>query len=619
MKILMIPLNKWLLNRWMVLLMMFVFKAHAVETIMSPQDGEYANASRCAYNHAYQENWHNDSYQYIVDNAAGCYVLIDPFELEGSQAEMANQVSAIKAQWDIKGVRNEVGCYISVGTAENWREDFAQLQPFSVTKQWGEWAGEYFIKDLDGALPIMKQRIDRLAAFGCDWVEYDNMDWMEDEDYASTYGYIADPVQGYLYMEALCEHTRGQGMLCMSKNTRGVFGQHMDGVTFESYGNERDDDGVIGNHWWPKQDLIDFLNEEKLVLINHYHEDDCTGLYSKEVISQYGEKSDLISLICESEYLSSHQATSYRHYNEHGLGGVPPAPPQIVQAEAQLVGNALDNSDVQYDEVVVVSWDDKTERTSGVEDYTLSADIPAGVEQVWLRVCTDNPNRSHNQYTVNGVELSFPYSDSWQWLKVSASETLTVAFDTTNTYLDRIGYTDSLISETELNVLHSPTYCAWASKDENGGFDPVIEPVVVEAEDQNVGNGLDGNDEQDNEGVVVTWRNLDERRPRKNYHLIAQVPADMSTAWLRVCTDNPQYQNRFTINDVPHEFEYSALWQWIKVSDAVGDQLVVSLETTDTYLDRIAFDQGLASDNQILTYLNDVYPNDSNGCIWATR
>ena len=604
---------------------------------MSPMDGSNINQSRCVYNHAYQENWNNDSYQYILDNAAGCYVLIDPFELTGNQTEVTNKITEIKAKQDTKDVRNEVGCYISVGTAEDWRDDFSQLQPFSVTKQWGEWQGEYFIKDIHGALPIMKQRIDYLSQIGCDWVEYDNMDWMEDSDYGDTYGYIADPELGYYYMQALCEHTRNQDMLCMSKNTRGVYGQYMDGVTFESYGNERDDNGVIGNHWWPKQDLISFLNEDKLVLMNHYHEDDCSGLYSKEVIYQYGEKSDFISLICESEYLSgNNEPTSYRHYNEHGLGEgtpdggastggnnggtTPPESPLIVQAEAQSVGSSLDNTDVQYDEVVVVSWDDETERTAGVEAYTLTAVMSDGLDRVWLRVCTDNPNRSHNKYTVNNVEFSFSYSDHWQWVEVPAvSSLLTVTFDTTNTYLDRIAFTDGGTSATDLNDLYPASYCAWASKDENGGYLPTTDPIIVEAEYQDVGNGLDGNDEQDGEGVVVTWRNLDERRSRKDYNLTAQIPANMTSAWLRICTDNPQYQNRFSMDGVIHDFSYSTLWQWVKVINPVANELVISLETTDTYIDRIAFDQGVESDESVLTYLDESFPNDDNGCVWATR
>lgn len=48
---------------------------------------------------------------------------------------------------------------------------------------------KYFInKTTIGAIDIMKARIDKIAAWGFDWVEFDNMDWALYDDVREAYG-----------------------------------------------------------------------------------------------------------------------------------------------------------------------------------------------------------------------------------------------------------------------------------------------------------------------------------------------------------------------------------------------------------------------------------------------
>ena len=263
----------------------------ACDDNLTPNDTEKPKGSENAvtiYNQAYQENFDADKIQDIILHAKNGYVLIDPFQ-EGVAASIS----------DIKANGNEVGGYISIGTGEDWRADFEQMQPFLVSTQWGQWAGEYFVdKTNTGIMPIMKARIDSMATWGCDWVEFDNMDWADDDDLRSEYGFHATTSEGIAYFQELCDYVHEKGMKCMAKNT--VDGAtDFDGVLYESYDNEK--------NWWDVAGAQSFLDAGKLVIINHYNESDCDKVYT-DYMNLY--TSDL-SYICEGTQLKK-----YIHYNE---------------------------------------------------------------------------------------------------------------------------------------------------------------------------------------------------------------------------------------------------------------------------------------------------------------
>lgn len=256
------------------------------------KDEETQNNSAKAkpiYNQAYQENYEADKIPDILNNAHNAYVLVDPFQ-EG----VSSQITAIKAN------NNEVGAYISIGTGENWRADFNDLQPFLVSTVWGEWAGEYFVNKTDtGILEVMKARIDKIAIWGCDWVEFDNMDWIYDDDLRAQYGFQVTQQQGVVYYNALCDYVHEKGMKCMAKNTV-ENASNFDGVLYESYHNDK--------NWWDQSGAQSFLDAGKLVIINHYNETACDAVYSE----YKGIYNNDLSFICEDANLQK-----YVHYNEH--------------------------------------------------------------------------------------------------------------------------------------------------------------------------------------------------------------------------------------------------------------------------------------------------------------
>ena len=132
------------------------------------------------YNQAYQETYEPDAIAYILTKARGAYILLDPF----SEAKAGSWMQIVAAL-HVGG--NQVGAYISIGTGEDWRSDFAALKPHLVSTSWNEWAGEYFVNSTNSeVIKIMQARIDKIATWGFDWVEFDNMDWAFDDENRAT-------------------------------------------------------------------------------------------------------------------------------------------------------------------------------------------------------------------------------------------------------------------------------------------------------------------------------------------------------------------------------------------------------------------------------------------------
>ena len=240
------------------------------------------------YNQAYQENYEADKIPDIITNAQNAYVLVDPF-----QDGVASQIPAMKVN------NNEIGGYISIGTGENWREDYTDLQPYLVTTEWGQWAGEYFVNSTTtGIIDVMKARIDKMANWGCDWVEFDNMDWVYDDDLRAAYGFQVTQEEGIAYYNVLCDYVHEKGMKCMAKNTT-ENASNFDGVLYESYHDEK--------NWWDQSGAQSFLDAGKLVIINHYNETACDAVYAE----YKGIYNDDLSFICEDANLQK-----YVHFNE---------------------------------------------------------------------------------------------------------------------------------------------------------------------------------------------------------------------------------------------------------------------------------------------------------------
>ncbi len=266
--------------------------AGASDAGADPADGyEPPPHAVAVWNQAYQENYAADDVSAILAGAHDGYVLIDPFGSAEARAAIPQLAAA----------GNTVGCYISSGTCEDWRADFGEMQAYCVGTAWGEWAGEYFVDETAaGLVALMQRRIDAMAGWGCDLVEFDNMDWAFDDENRQQYGFTVTPAEAIDYNRTLCDYARGQGMGCMAKNTtEGATG--FDGVTFESYVAGTDP----GRDWWPHEELQDFLDAGKLGIVVHYDEPNCDDVYAA-YRQAYGVA---LSFVCEDR-----GAEAYRHY-----------------------------------------------------------------------------------------------------------------------------------------------------------------------------------------------------------------------------------------------------------------------------------------------------------------
>lgn len=105
-------------------------------------------------------------------------------------------------------------CYVSVGTAEAWRPDFAAFPKAVLGPEWRDWPGEYFldIRQIDALLPIMQARFQACKDAGADAIDPDN----QDQQWAGAFPVSkADTVA---YMRALADVAHGMGLQIGQKN-----------------------------------------------------------------------------------------------------------------------------------------------------------------------------------------------------------------------------------------------------------------------------------------------------------------------------------------------------------------------------------------------------------------
>jgi hypothetical protein len=88
-----------------------------------------------------------------------------------------------KATMDqLKAQGRRVVCYFSAGTSEDWREDFSRFAASDMGNALSEWQGERWLDTRsENVRNVMKSRLDRAVARGCDGVEPDNVDGYTNE------------------------------------------------------------------------------------------------------------------------------------------------------------------------------------------------------------------------------------------------------------------------------------------------------------------------------------------------------------------------------------------------------------------------------------------------------
>ncbi len=96
---------------------------------------------------------------------------VDVFGLDADNVTKA-EIKTIKS----RGTKTI--CYVSVGTAEDFRDDYSSFPASVMGKTLSNWSDERYldIRKSSVLLPIMVKRFERCAAFGFDAIEADNLD-----------------------------------------------------------------------------------------------------------------------------------------------------------------------------------------------------------------------------------------------------------------------------------------------------------------------------------------------------------------------------------------------------------------------------------------------------------
>ena len=110
----------------------------------------------------------------------------------------------------LKKKGKKVICYFSAGTYENWRSDAGTFPKSVLGKALPDWPGEKWLDIRSDALkPIMKKRMDKAQALGCDGIDPDNVDGYSNK---SGFPLTADDQVKYLKWLASEAHSRGMGI-----------------------------------------------------------------------------------------------------------------------------------------------------------------------------------------------------------------------------------------------------------------------------------------------------------------------------------------------------------------------------------------------------------------------
>ena len=245
---------------------------------------------RCVYVEAYPE-YGSDTIDDILDNAEDCYVLVDPF---------ANRAAREAIDY-LHAEDNIVGCYMSVGTCDEWQDDNEQMLDYCLPDVCDDLQFVDYVDD--GLVYLMYDRISQMANWGCDMVEFGYMDWVHDDSWRADCGFSVSVDDGVAYYQDLCEYVQSAGMGCMAKNTA-EGAEDFDGITFES--------DPVDFDWWQEDELLSFLDSGRLGVVVHEadegadEEATCSDSFDY-YRSVYGLD---VSFICEDDTLEA-----YEHYN----------------------------------------------------------------------------------------------------------------------------------------------------------------------------------------------------------------------------------------------------------------------------------------------------------------
>ena len=134
-----------------------------------------------------------------------------------------DEIAALKA----RGIK--LICYVSVGTAENYRSDYNAFPTEIMGNTYEDWPDERFldIRQIGQLVPIMAARFQRCADMGFDAIEPDNMDV-----HINDSGFAITELDSLRYIRVLTDIAHGIGLEIGQKNVPELTSRLVDTLDF---------------------------------------------------------------------------------------------------------------------------------------------------------------------------------------------------------------------------------------------------------------------------------------------------------------------------------------------------------------------------------------------------
>lgn len=126
-----------------------------------------------------------------------------------------------------KATGAKIMCYISAGSAENWRSDFNDFPSAVVGNAYSGWPGEWWldVRNISALAPIMRARMDVCASKGFDVVDPDNINsWVNET------GFPISRQDSIDYIRWLASEAHARGMAFSLKNSESIVGDLIDDI-----------------------------------------------------------------------------------------------------------------------------------------------------------------------------------------------------------------------------------------------------------------------------------------------------------------------------------------------------------------------------------------------------
>ena len=115
-----------------------------------------------------------------------------------------------------KSTGAKIMCYISAGSAENWRPDYNQIPRSVIGNAYSEWPGEWWLdtRNINALAPVMRARMDACKSKGFDAIDSDNVNGFENNT-----GFNISRSDSIRYIRWLADEAHQRGMAFSLKNS----------------------------------------------------------------------------------------------------------------------------------------------------------------------------------------------------------------------------------------------------------------------------------------------------------------------------------------------------------------------------------------------------------------